>query len=143
MHERKRSFDLRTALLITGAAALGAIWAFVNVYRGGGTGISGSITTLVWAVFATPFFTFWGWLLARRGEGWLAGFVCFCIYFFAIFLSARIEGLILGAEAAAASGHALYFRLTPSIQLIACTAAALQRAGSRGTIDPAESATDL
>jgi hypothetical protein len=140
MRVDKRSFDLRTAMLIGGAAALGAAWAFVNLYRAGGNGFFGSVTPLVWVVFATPFFTFWGWLLARRGEGWLAASVCFCIYFFSIFLGARIEGLILGAEVAAASGHALYFRLTPIIQLIACALLALQRAGSRGTM---ESATEL
>lgn len=136
----KPSFNLRTMLLIAGAALLGAAWAFFNLYRAGGTGFSGATASLIWAVFATPFFTFWGWLLAGRGEGWLAAFVCFCIYFFGIFLGARIEGLIVGADAAAASGHSLYFQLTPAIQLFACVVVALQRAGSRGTM---ESTTDL
>lgn len=140
MNLTKRSFDLRTALLIGGAAALGTAWAFFNMYRAGGTGFSSALAPLVWAVFATPFFAFWGWLLARHGEGWLAATVCFCIYFFGIFLGARIEGLLVGAEAAAASGHALYFQLTPTIQLIACVVVALQRAGTRGTM---QSATDL
>lgn len=140
MNLTKRAFDLRTALLIGGAAVLGAAWAFFNIYQAGGTGFSRSLTPLIWAVFATPFFAFWGWLLARRSEGWRAAIVCFCIYFFGIFLGARIEGLIAGAQAAAANGHALYFQLTPMIQLIACVVVALQRAGSRGTM---ETATEL
>ncbi|HEX6293223.1 MAG TPA: hypothetical protein VFZ66_28835 [Herpetosiphonaceae bacterium] len=139
MTPTKRSFDLRTALVIGAGTALGVAWAFFNLYRAGGSGAAGATTPLVWVVFAIPFFAFWGWLLARRDEGWLAAFVCFCIYFFSIFVGARIEQLLLGAASAAASGHALYFRLTPAVQLIACVVVILQRAGSRGTM---HSATD-
>jgi hypothetical protein len=134
MNPKQRSFDVRTALLIGGAALFGVAWAFLNVAWAGGTGFSGATSALVWAVFATPFFTFWGWLLARPGERWLAAFVCFCIYFFAVFLGARLERLVLGADPAAASGHTLYFQLTPVLQLIACLVVACQRASSRGTM---------
>jgi hypothetical protein len=133
----KRSFDLRTGGLIGGAALLGGAWACFNLYRAGGSGLSGASAPLVWAVFATPFFAFWGWLLARRTEGWSAAFVCFCIYFFAIFVGARIERLVLSADAARTSGHALYFQLTLAIQLLACIVVALQRATSRGTMHTA------
>lgn len=130
----RRTFDLRTAGLIAGATLLGAAWALFNLYRVGGNGASSQAAPLVWAVFATPFFTFWGWLLARRNERWLAAFVCFCIYFFGIFLGARLELLIVGADAAAAAFHGLYFRLTLMIQLIAGVVVAAQRASIHGTM---------
>lgn len=106
-----------------------------NLRQAGGSGLTGSTAQLVWTVFATPFFTFWGWLVARRSEGWLAGLVCFSIYFFAIFLGARLELLMLGQTAAAAAGHARYFQLTMSIQLIACLVVAVQRAMQHGTMN--------
>lgn len=135
MSTPQRTWDFRTAVLIAGAALLGAAWALFNFeVRAGGTGF-GAIRPLVWTVFATPFAAFWGWLIARRHEGWLAAFVCFCIYFFAIFLGARLELLVLGDVAAAANGHALYFRLTLLIQCIACLVAAAQRASRRGTME--------
>lgn len=134
MTPRNRTFDLKTAALIGGAALLGTAWALFNLTRVGGNGASGATTQLVWTVFATPFFTFWGWLLARQREGWLAAFVCFCIYFFSIFIGARLELLVQGADVAATNEHALYFRLTVSIQLIACIVVAASRAGSRGTM---------
>jgi hypothetical protein len=134
MTHTRRSFDLRTFVSIAGAALLGAAWAYFSLSRAGGSGTSGATAALVWTVFATPFFAFWGWLGARRGEGWLALFVCFCIYFFAIFLGARLERLVVGADAAAASGYALYFRLTPAIQLIGCLLAAAHRGVARGTM---------
>ncbi len=134
MVPRNRTFDLRTAILIGGATLLGAAWALFNLARVGGDSASGATSALVWTVFGTPFFAFWGWLLARPREGWLAAFVCFCIYFFAIFLGARLELLIQGNEGAAANEHALYFRLTVCIQLLACIVVAAYRAGSRGTM---------
>ncbi len=121
-------------MLIGGAALLGAAWASFNLLRAGGSGASGATVPLVWTVFATPFFTFWGWLIARRREGWQAAFVCFCIYFFAIFVGARLERLVLGAEAAAANAHALYYRLTLAAQVIACLVVAAQRSVSHGTM---------
>ncbi|MDP9310433.1 MAG: hypothetical protein M3R24_06015 [Chloroflexota bacterium] len=134
MMSSKRTFDLRTALIIGGAALLGAAWAAFNLYRAGGNGALGATAALVWTIFATPFFTFWGWLLAKRAEGWLAAFVCFCIYFFAVFIGARLELLIQGQPVAAANEHALYFRLTLIIQLIAGVVVAAQRSYSRGTM---------
>jgi len=131
----KRSFNIQTALVIGVAALLGAAWAAFNLYRAGGSSASGTTNQLVWTVFAIPFACFWGWLAARRREGWLAAFVCFCIYFFAIFIGARLELLLVGKDAASATGHALYFRLTPVLQLSACLAVAAQRSGSRGTME--------
>ncbi len=130
----KRTFDLRTALIIGCAALLGACWAAFNLYRAGGDGALGATAPLVWTIFATPFFTFWGWLVAKRAEGWLAAFVCFCIYFFAVFLGARLEQLIQGQDVAAANEHALYFRLTLALQFIACLIVAAHRSYSRGTM---------
>jgi hypothetical protein len=129
-----RTWDLRAFALIAVGAALGAAWAWFNLSRAGGSGFSAATGPLVWVVFATPFFTFWGWLLARRREVWLALFVCFCIYFFGILIGARLERLLLGADAARAAGHALYFQLTVAIQLGACLLAALQRSLKRGTM---------
>lgn len=134
MPNHTRTFDLRTGAVIIVAALLGAAWAAFNLARAGGSGQSGATVPLVWAVFATPFFTFWGWLLARRREGWLAAFVCFCIYFFGVLVGARIERLVLSDAAAAGSYHALYFRLTLIIQLVACVVAGVQRALRHGTI---------
>lgn len=134
MASKKRTFDLRTAALIGGATLLGAAWAAFNLYRAGGSGASASAAPLIWTVFATPFFTFWGWLAAERQSGWRAAFVCFCIYFFAIFIGARLVLLIQSKEVAAAQAHALYFRLTLVTQLIACFVVALHRAVSRGTM---------
>lgn len=128
-------WDLRAALLIGGAALLGAAWALFNLYRVGGNGFGGATGPLVWAVLATPLATFGGWVVARWRERWLAALVCFCIYFFGILLAARLELLLLGADAADASGHALYFRLAIAIQLIAGLASAGQRAGQHGTMD--------
>ncbi len=113
---------------------MGAAWAALNLYRAGGNGASDAVAPLVWAVFATPFFMFWGWLAAEREAGWMAAFVCFCIYFFAIFVAARLELLIQGQELAAANKHALYFRLTLATQVIACIVVAVQRGLSRGTM---------
>ena len=103
MLSTQRTFDLRRFLLIGGATLLGAGWAAFNLVRAGGSGGSDAVAALVWAVFATPFFTFWGWLAAERRAGWTAAFVCFCIYFFAIFIGARLELLFLGRDGAAAA----------------------------------------
>lgn len=130
----RRTFDLRTASLIGGAALLGAAWAVFNLSRVGWNGATGQTAPLVWAVFATPFFTFWGWFVARRHERWLAAFVCFCIYFFSVFIGARLELLVLGTQAATDSCHELYFRLTLIVQVIACVVVAAQRASTHGTI---------
>lgn len=134
MESHTRRFDLRTFGLIGLATLLGASWATFNLIQAGGSSATGTPTQLVWTVFATPFFTFWGWLLARRNEGWWAAFVCFCIYFFGVLLGSRLERLIVGDVAASESFHALYFRLTLVIQLAACLVVALQRSRTHGTI---------
>lgn len=134
MTHTSRTIDWRVVAWIAGAALLGAGWAIFNLSRAGGSGLTGTTTQLVWAVFATPFFTFWGWLVARRHERWLAALVCFSIYFFAVFIGARLELLVVGTAAAEASGHALYYQLTLSAQLIACLVVAAQRSIQHGTI---------
>jgi succinate-acetate transporter protein len=135
-----RRFDRRSFSIIACAAVLGALWAGFNLWRAGDARDDSVFRALIWVVFATPFATFWGWILARPHERWRAAFVCFTIYFFAIFTAARIERLVLGQEAASATGHALYFRLTLLFDLLGCLGVALHRARSLGTIaSPAES----
>jgi hypothetical protein len=134
MDRTSRTIDWRTAGLIVGAALLGAAWAAWNLARVGGSGEAGASSALVWAVFATPFFTFLGWIVARRREGWLAAFVCFCIYFFGILVAARIERLLLDEGTAAGTFHALYFRLTLLVQTVACVVAGAQRSLTHGTM---------
>lgn len=129
-----RRFDWRTFRLIAAAAGLGALWSIYNLWSAGEGRDPEVFRALIWVVFATPFATFWGWAIARPGERWLAAFICFSIYFFAIFIAARVERLMLGEDAATASGHALYFRLTLLFDLLACLGVALQRARGIGTI---------
>jgi hypothetical protein len=143
-------FDLRTLLLILGAALLGAAWAIYN---------RGIVPTLdpearlraqVWVIFTTPFATFWGWFLARRSERLWAAAICFCIYFFAPFVAARYESCAVvwgqfgpigcftatgeARQAASEIGHAIYFQAIVVIHLLAALAVALQRALSRSTM---------
>jgi hypothetical protein len=134
MNLHKHTRDRRTLGVIGAAALVGAAWAIYSLWRVGGNSSAGPSTALIWAVFTTPFAAFWGWLLVRRAEGWSAALVCFCIYFFGVLVSARIERLVLGADAAGATGHALYYRLTIAIQLVACVAVAIQRSGKHGTM---------
>jgi hypothetical protein len=144
-------FDLRTFILIMGAASIGAAWAFYN--RGltappydPGT----EFRPLVWVIFATPFATFWGWFAARRAERWWAAFVCFCIYFFSPFVAARYESCTVlqghfslsdcffataqAQEQANNSGHVIYFGVIVFIHLLAALVVALHRALTRSTI---------
>jgi hypothetical protein len=148
MHKR---FDLRTFILIMGAALVGAGWAIYNrsltdyPYDPGR-----DFRPLVWVIFATPFATFWGWFAARRAERWWAAFVSFCIYFFSPFVAARYESCTVlqghfslsdcffataqAQEAANNSGHTIYFGAIVVIQVLAALAVALHRALSRSTI---------
>lgn len=143
-------FDLRTFILIVGAALLGAVWAIYNRGAMPTLGADERLRAQTWVIFAVPFATFWGWFFARRGERLLALAVCGCIYFFAPFIAARYESCAvvwaqygpLGcftatAEArdlAAASGHSAYFQAIVIVHLLAASALALQRALSRSTI---------
>ena len=143
-------FDLRAFVLIFGAALLGAGWA---IYNRGVTTFpynEAELRALVWVIFAIPFATFLGWLVARRAERWWAAFVCFCIYFFSPFVAARYESctVLRGAfdlgdcfvataqaqQAAAANGHRIYFATIVVVQLLAALAVALHRAVSRSTM---------
>lgn len=137
----RRSFDLRTFLFIAGAAIVGGLWAGYNLWSVGDARDLGVVRQLVWVVFATPFAAFFGWIAARPRERWRAGFVCFMIYFFAIFLGARIERLVLGEEVASATKHALYYRLTLAFDFLGCLGAGLQRALALGTIAAPNEAT--
>jgi cation transport ATPase len=145
-----RQFDIRTFLLIFGAACVGAAWA---TYNRGTTSFpydENQIRALIWVVFAAPFAMFWGWFFARPRERWLAAFVCFCIYFFAPFVAARYETctVVYGSfnlvscfadteqaqQLAGAIGHRIYFESVVVIQLLAALGTALQRALSRSTM---------
>lgn len=146
-----RHFDIRTFILIMGAALIGVVWAVYN--RGLAAppyDPSSEFRPLVWVIFATPFATFWGWFAARRAERWWAAFVCFCIYFFSPFVAARYESCTVlqgrfslsdcflataqAQEAANASGHIIYFQVIVIIHLLAALAVALHRALTRSTI---------
>lgn len=130
----KPRIELKTLAIIALSALIGAAWAWFNLTRAGGNGGSSAIPQLVWTVFAVPFFTFLGWLVARWRERWLAAGVCFCVYFFSIFVGARLELLIVGSQAATDTFHALYFRLTMLVQIVSCLAIAAQRAMTHGTM---------
>jgi hypothetical protein len=122
-----RRFDTRTAAIIIGAALVGAAWAYYNYVSTGGQRGEPQLRPLVWAIFATPFATFLGWLAARRREGWLAAYVCFCIYFFTPFVGARIESLVMDATQAEAEGHWIYFHAVIVLNLLAALAVAVWR----------------
>jgi hypothetical protein len=132
--EPVRRWDIRTFAIIAFAAAIGAAWAGYNLWLVGDARDPQVFRALIWIVFATPFATFWGWVIARPAERWWAAFVCFCIYFFAIFAGARVERLILGEAAANSSGHALYFQLTLAFDIVCALVVALHRARALGTI---------
>jgi len=145
-------FDLKTFILILGAALLGAAWAIYNRGLVPALGYDDQLRAQTWVIFATPFAMFWGWFFARRGERlWAAG-VCFCIYFFAPFVAARYESCAVvwaqygplgcftatneARNAAQASGHVIYFQAIVIIHLLAALVVALRRALSRSTIPP-------
>lgn len=143
-------FDLKTFILIFGAAALGAAWAIYNRTIAPTVSVETRMRAHVWVIFATPFATFWGWFIARRAERLWAAAVCFCIYFFAPFVAARYESCAVvwaqfGAagcftateqarEAARLGEYAIYFQAIVVVHLLAALAVALQRALSRSTI---------
>jgi hypothetical protein len=143
-------FDLRTFILIFGAALLGAAWAVYNRTLVPSLDQEGQLRAYVWVIFAVPFATFWGWFVARRAERLWAAAVCFCIYFFAPFVAARYESCAVvwpqfGAagcftataearELASQLGHAIYFQAIVLVHLLAALAVALQRALSRSTM---------
>jgi hypothetical protein len=60
------------------------------------------------------------------------------IYFFAILVAARIERLVLGEATATETKHALYFRLTLALDLLAGLGVALQRGRYARTIPAAD-----
>lgn len=124
----KQRFHTRTVLIIAGATLLGAAWAYFNYVSTGGRRDETQLRALVWAVFATPFATFIGWLIARRREGWLAAYVCFCIYFFSPFVGARIESFFYDATAAEAAAHPIYFPAVIILNLLSGLAVAVWRA---------------
>jgi hypothetical protein len=143
-------FDLRTFILIFGAALLGAAWAIYNRTLVPSLDIEGQLRARVWVIFATPFATFWGWFFARRGERLWAAAICFCIYFFAPFVAARYESCAVvwaqygpagcftatteARTIASQIAHAVYFQAIVIIQALAALAVALQRSLSRSTI---------
>ncbi len=129
----------RTFAIIAVTAALGAASALVAFRSTHGLREDGQLRALVWTVFATPLLTAAGWIVARRQQAWEAAFSCWMVYFFSLFIAARIERLVLGAEAATNSGHRLYFLLVIALQLVASVALALRAARPAGTIPAAPS----
>ncbi len=143
-------FDLRTFILIVGAALAGAAWAIYNRTIAFGLTYEEQLRAQTWVIFATPFATFWGWFFARRAERLWAAAICFCIYFFAPFVAARYESCAVlwsqfgpagcftataaAREAANANGHVIYFQAIVVVHLLAALAVALQRALSRSTM---------
>lgn len=143
-------FDLKTFLMIFGAALAGAAWAIYNRAIVPSLSYDDQLRAQTWVIFATPFAMFWGWFFARRGERlWAAG-VCFCIYFFAPFVAARYESCAVvwaqygplgcfsatneARDAAKQAGHAVYFQAIVIIHLLAALVVALRRALTRSTI---------
>jgi hypothetical protein len=140
-------FDLRTFILIVGAALAGAAWAIYNRTIAFGLTYEEQLRAQTWVIFATPFATFWGWFFARRAERLWAAAICFCIYFFAPFVAARYESCAVvwaqygpagcftatgpARDLAAASQHAVYFQVIVIIHVLAALGVALQRALSR------------
>lgn len=92
-----------------GALALGLAWAYYSYTSTGGARNNDQMRPLVWTFVAAPLGLFLGWLLARRAEVWRAAFVCFCFYFFAIFVAGRIASFFLAPEEARATGNNLFF----------------------------------
>lgn len=143
-------FDIRTFILILGAALIGAAWAIYNRGLVPSLPLLGQLRAQTWVIFAVPFATFWGWFFARRTERLAAAAICFCIYFFAPFVAARYESCAVvwaqygptgcftatGAarDLANASQHTVYFQAIVIIQLLAALVIALQRALSRSRI---------
>jgi hypothetical protein len=146
----KGRFDIRTFLLIFGAALIGAAWATYNRDYVNAPYQEHEFAPLVWIIFATPFATFLGWLIARRSEGWWAAFVCFCIYFFSPFIAARYESCTVttnsfnlancfintaaAQEAANSNGHEIYFQVVVVVHVLAALVVALHRSLRRSTM---------
>jgi hypothetical protein len=140
-------FDLRTFILIAGAALIGAAWAIYNRDLVPSLPLQGQLRAQAWVIFATPFATFWGWFFARRAERLQAAALCYCIYFFAPFVAARYESCALvwaqygpagcftatgpARDLAGASQHAIYFQAIVIVHLLAALIVSLQRALSR------------
>jgi|SRR4051794_19629761 hypothetical protein len=157
-------FDMRTFILIFGAALIGAAWAIYNRGLVPLLPLEGQLRAQTWVIFATPFATFWGWFIARRAERVAAAAICFCIYFFSPFVAARYESCAVvwpqygpagcftatGAarDLAAAGQHAVYFQAIVIVHILAALAVALQRALSRSRMParlphPEESRHDM
>ena len=140
-------FDIRTFILIFGAALIGAAWAIYNRGLVPSLPLQGQLRAQTWLIFATPFAMFWGWFFARRAERLAAAAICFCIYFFAPFVAARYESCAVvwskygpigcftatsaARDLAAAGQHVVYFQAIVIVHILAALAVALQRALSR------------
>jgi hypothetical protein len=140
-------FDIRTFILILGAALIGAAWAIYNRGLVSSLPLLGQLRAQTWVIFATPFATFWGWFIARRAERLAAAAICACIYIFTPFVAARYESCAVvwsqygpagcftatgtARDLAAANQHAIYFQAVVILHILAALAIALQRALSR------------
>jgi hypothetical protein len=136
--------DLRTLLLMLGAALIGAAWASYNRGLASPPYDESELRPLIWVTFAIPGALFLGWFFARAAERWWAAFVCFCLYFFSLFIAQRYESCTVvsgsfnlsdcfAATAAAQqlandTGHVIHFSAVVVIQLLAAILITLHRA---------------
>lgn len=124
----ERRFDPRTFAVMIIALLLGGAWAIYNYVSTGDMRGEDQLRPLVWAIFATPFALFIGWVVARRAElGW-AALSCFMLYFFTPFVAARIESLLVTPEQASGSGHHIYFVAAITLHLAVGIGLAVWRA---------------
>ena len=149
-----RRFDVRTFLMIVGAALVGAAWAIYNRSIVGFPYDEAELRPLVWVIFATPFAMFWGWFFARPAERGWAAFVSFCVYFFSPFVAQRYESctVVSGSfnlvdcfaataqaqELAGNNGHRIYFGSIVVIHVLIALIIATQRAMRPRNTTPAE-----
>ena len=148
--------DLRTLLIMVGAAVIGAAWANYNRGLTSPPYDESELRPLVWVIFATPFMFYIGWFFARKTERWWGAFVSFCLYFFSLFVAQRYESCTVvsghfslidcftatsaAQQLANDTGHVIHFGAVIVIQLIAAVLIALHRAFrlevGRGMSDP-------
>ncbi len=108
---------LRVGLTIAGIV-LGLIVALVARTAVQPNAAVDALAPNVWTVISVPLGFALGLLFSAprrwpQALGWSGG-----VYFFSLFVAARLELLIRGAEAAQSSAHQLYFTLAPWVQLV-------------------------
>jgi hypothetical protein len=123
--------DFRTLLTMLAATLLGVAGAAYALEASAGERSIAVLRLLIWVICATPLLLGLGWLLARRGEAWLAGFCCLSLYIFTPFVARRIEQLFDPARAAVIGGdHTTYFMAVIGIHLLGGIGLAIWRAAA-------------